>query len=121
MAQANNAFITTGGPGGVPAAAQFTPVEAAYIHLVAGFTGTKPHCLASTLAEAVDFDDVPTAVHTHVDAVVHDTADKTPVIIDRVSFSSRVLFGCAEELIGELERCSVLFRSAEYRFQWRGA
>ena len=36
-------------------------------------------------------------------------------------FPSRVLLGRTEEFIGELERCSSVFRSAEHRLQGRGA
>ena len=35
MTQANDAFYHTGGPGEVPAAAQFTPTEAAQVNLIA--------------------------------------------------------------------------------------
>ena len=128
MVQTNDAFTTTGGPGVIPADAQFTPVEVAHVHLMAGLSRTKPHRIASARADGVDFDkglpsvqNVLTAVHDYVDAVAHDAADNAPVIIDHVYFPSRVLVSCAEELIGELECCSALFRSAEYRFQGRGA
>ena len=42
MVQTNNAFTTTDGPGVIPAAAQFTPVEVAHLHLVAAFKEMTP-------------------------------------------------------------------------------
>ncbi|MGA7455562.1 MAG: hypothetical protein WBW73_31425 [Rhodoplanes sp.] len=122
MVQTNNAFTTTDGPGVIPAAAQFTPVEVAHLHLVAAFKEMTLHRAASGRADAVDLErrlsrvqDVLKAVHTHVDAVV------APAIIDTNHLHSPVLVGYAEEFIGEFERCSALFRSAEDRSQGRGA
>jgi hypothetical protein len=119
MVQTNNAFTTTDGPGVIPAAAQFTPVQVAHLHLVAAF---KERRAASGRADAVDLErrlsrvqDVLKAVHTHVDAVV------APAIIDTNPLRSPILVGYAEEFIGEFERCSALFRSAEDRSQGRGA